>query len=363
MPQHVVAVPRLLGVHEGQGPARRRLHHQPDLRHLRGQPHHLLGVRAEHGLRHHAATAGGEHHQSRRGRRVHVRSHDLPGQPGVRGLLRGHGQADQPERAGPRGEHRGPARRAARLPHDRGHHALVQPVRRRLLPAGVEGVPDHPGDVLPDGGPPRAPVHGLSRRGGHDARTDAVHRLHLAAGRHPGLHQALRRDERRHLRLLLRGTARLRGGRQAAHPARLLGRIPELGRLRLPLRDDERLGQGDVRHAGRRGRRRAGDEQPGRHQPGHPDPAGQLLLRRLGQRAALRHPRPPGQPGRHPPPVEPDDPARTGQAGLRRPLQLGDEPTVAAPGDRGASRAGHRRWPVRPALHHRAVRVARHADT
>ena len=32
-------------------------------------------------------TAGGEHHQSRRGRRVHVRSHDLPGQPGVRGLL------------------------------------------------------------------------------------------------------------------------------------------------------------------------------------------------------------------------------------------------------------------------------------
>ena len=257
MPQHVVAVPRLLGVHERQGPARRRLHHQPDLRHLRGQPHHLLGVRAEHGLRHHAATAGGEHHQSRRGRRVHVRSHDLPGQPGVRGLLRGHGQADQPERAGPRGEHRGAPRRAARLPHDRGHHALVQPVRRRVLPAGVEGVPDDPGDVLPDGGPPRAPVHGLSGRGGHDARTDAVHRLRLAAGRHPGLHQALRRDERRHLRLLLRGTARLRGGGQAAHPARLLGRIPELGRLRLPLRDDERLGQGDVRHAGRRGRRRS----------------------------------------------------------------------------------------------------------
>ena len=39
-------------LHEGQGPARRRLHHQPDLRHLRRQPHHLLGLRAEHGLRH-----------------------------------------------------------------------------------------------------------------------------------------------------------------------------------------------------------------------------------------------------------------------------------------------------------------------
>ena len=137
----------------------------------------------------------------------------------------------------------------ARLPHDRGHHAVVQPLRGRLLPAGVEGVPDHPGDVLPDGGPPRAPVHGLPRRGGHLARADAVHRLHLAADQHPGLHQALGRDERRHVRLLLRGTARVRGGRQATHPARLLGRVPELGRLRLPLRDDERLGQGDVRHA------------------------------------------------------------------------------------------------------------------
>ena len=33
--RHVVAVPRLQRVHEGQGPARRALHHQPHLRHLR----------------------------------------------------------------------------------------------------------------------------------------------------------------------------------------------------------------------------------------------------------------------------------------------------------------------------------------
>ena len=33
-----------------QGSARCPFHHQPDLRHLRRQPRHLLGLRAEHGL-------------------------------------------------------------------------------------------------------------------------------------------------------------------------------------------------------------------------------------------------------------------------------------------------------------------------
>ena len=42
--EHVVAVPRLQRVHEGQGPARRALHHQPHLRHLRRQPRDLLGA-------------------------------------------------------------------------------------------------------------------------------------------------------------------------------------------------------------------------------------------------------------------------------------------------------------------------------
>ena len=87
----------------------------------------------------------------------------------------------------------GPAGRRARLPHDRRHHAGVQPVRRRVLPAGAEGLPGHAGDVLPDGGPPRPPVDGLSRRGRHDARADAVHRLPQPADRHPGLRQEGRR--------------------------------------------------------------------------------------------------------------------------------------------------------------------------
>ena len=51
MPQHVVDLPRLQHLHEGQGSARRPLHHQPDLRHLRRQPRDLLRLRAEHGVR------------------------------------------------------------------------------------------------------------------------------------------------------------------------------------------------------------------------------------------------------------------------------------------------------------------------
>ena len=41
VPQHLVDLPRLQRLHEGQGPARRPLHHQPHLRHLRRQPRHL----------------------------------------------------------------------------------------------------------------------------------------------------------------------------------------------------------------------------------------------------------------------------------------------------------------------------------
>jgi hydrogenase large subunit len=42
--QHVVDLPRLQRLHEGQGPARRPLHHEPHLRHLRRQPRHLLAA-------------------------------------------------------------------------------------------------------------------------------------------------------------------------------------------------------------------------------------------------------------------------------------------------------------------------------
>ena len=67
-------------------------------------------------------------------------------------------------------QHRGAARRRPRLPHHRRHHALAEPAGRRVLPGGAPGQPVHPGDVLPDGGAPRAPLHALPGRRRHDRR-------------------------------------------------------------------------------------------------------------------------------------------------------------------------------------------------
>ena len=178
VPQHVVDLPRLLDLHEGQGPARRALHHQPHLRHLRRQPRHLLLLRAEHGLRREAAAPRRVDHQPRRGRRVHVRPQHLPGEPGRRRLLREDGHRDQPRRAGQGARtHRGAARRRPRLPHDRRHHARAQPVHRRVLPRGAAGEPLDARDVLPDGGPARPPLDALPGRRRHRRDDPAVHRL------------------------------------------------------------------------------------------------------------------------------------------------------------------------------------------
>ena len=127
---------------KGKDPRDAALHHQPHLRHLRRQPRRLLGLRAEHGLRHQAAAAGRVDHQPRRGGRVHVRPHHLPGQPGVRRLLRADGQGDQPERAGQGGEDRGAARRAStatgRSPTS---CASFNPFDGRPLPGGAADEP------------------------------------------------------------------------------------------------------------------------------------------------------------------------------------------------------------------------------
>ena len=115
VPQHVVDLPRLQHLHEGQGPARRPLHHQPHLRHLRRQPRHVLVLRAEHGVRRAPAGARRADRQPRRGRRVHVRPQHLPGEPGRGRLLREDGRRDQPRRARAGQPHRGAARRRPRL--------------------------------------------------------------------------------------------------------------------------------------------------------------------------------------------------------------------------------------------------------
>ena len=106
MPQHLVDLPRLQHLHEGQRPARRPLHHQPDLRHLRRQPRHLRLLRPEHGLRHPPARHGRVDRQPGRGGGVHVRSQHLSGQPRRRRFLRADGQGDQPGRLGQGSENR-----------------------------------------------------------------------------------------------------------------------------------------------------------------------------------------------------------------------------------------------------------------
>ncbi len=209
------------------------------------------------------------------------------------------------------------------------HHALLQPVHGRDVQGSAAHEPHRAGDDLPDGGPPRAPLDRLSRRCRHGRHADAAHRLPEPAAALPGLHQEGRGDERRRVRLLLRGDARLRGGGPPADPARLLGRVQQPRALHLRVQDDARLGQRDVRHSGRDRRRRARHDQPGRHQPGHPDPARLLLLRGLDERGDVRPPGPARQPGRPAPPVEPDDDPQAPEARpRRRQLLVGDEPAL-----------------------------------
>jgi hypothetical protein len=164
VPLHVVDLPRVLDLHEGQGPAGRALHHQPHLRASAGDNHgDLLGLQPEHGLRGAPAAPGGVDHQPGRGRRVHVRPQHLPGEPGRGGLLREDDLGDQPRGAGAGQPHRVARTRRPRVPDHRRHHAGAQPVHRRVLPGGAAGQPVHPGDVLPDGGAPRAPVRRSTR--------------------------------------------------------------------------------------------------------------------------------------------------------------------------------------------------------
>ena len=167
--EHVVDLSRLQRVHEGQGPARRALHHEPHLRHLRRQPRHLLDVRAEHGVRHQAAAPRRVDRQPRRSGRVHVRPQPVPGQPGRRRLLREDGAATNPGVFDLAERTEAPHARRPRLPHDRRHHARAQPVHRRAVPRSAADEPAHARDVLPDGRPARAPVDALSRRRRHRA--------------------------------------------------------------------------------------------------------------------------------------------------------------------------------------------------
>ncbi len=149
--------------------------------------------------------------------------------------------------------------------------------------------PLHARDVLPDGGAARPSLHAVPGRRRHRSHRAALHRLPRAPHEVRGVHEEGGAAARRHLRLLLRGAARLRGGGPAPHGHRLLGIVQRPGGVRLHLQAHGRVGQGDVRHPGVRRRRQAGDHRPRRHQPQHPHPSRPFLLRRLGQLRDLRH--------------------------------------------------------------------------
>ena len=223
MSQHLFHLPRLQHLHEGQGPARRPLHHQPHLRHLRRQSRHLRHLCAEYGVRREAAAHGRMDRQPGRSRRVHVRPQHLPGQPGGRGFLRADGQGDQSRRARQGREDRLAALQPARLPHHRRYHAGAQSLHRLVLPRSAADEPHDARDVLPDGRPARPSVHALSRRRGHRSHRAALHRLPGAPDEVRRVHEEGGAAARRPVRLLLRRAARVRKGGRAAHPARAAG--------------------------------------------------------------------------------------------------------------------------------------------
>ena len=148
---------------------------------------------------------GRAHLQPRRGGRVHVRPRHLPGQPGLRGLLREDGEGDEPLAAREGRAHAGAALGHPRSPYDRGHHAELQPVHRGDVPRGAADEPPDARDVLPDGRAPRAPVDALPRRYGDGGDTAGLHRLPRASHEVSRLLQEGDPAQRRHLRLLLRG--------------------------------------------------------------------------------------------------------------------------------------------------------------
>jgi hypothetical protein len=125
--------------------------------------------------------------------------------------------------------HRGAARRSARLQDDRRHHArrstrspASSTARRCSEPLTREMF------CLMEGA--TCTRRRSTRRRRHGADDPALHRLPDAADEVRRVHEARRAAARRPLRLLLRGAARLRGGRRPARPARLLGLVPEPAR-------------------------------------------------------------------------------------------------------------------------------------
>ena len=223
--------------------------------------------------------------------------------------------------------------------------------------------PHHARDDLPDGGAPRAPLDALPGRRRHGRRRRSCSPTTSAGC--CGCLDFVKKAVAMNDDVFDFFYEALPGYEEVGRRRILLGcwgafQNPE--HVDYDYRNMDRLGQRDVRHPGRRRRRRAGDHEPRRHQPRDPDPARQLLLRRLGQRGDVRRQRPARQPGRQAPPVEPDDDPQAAEARpRRRQLQLGDEPALVRQAHRRPPGARHRRRRARAPVGDGAGQQGRHA--
>ena len=245
VPQHLVDLSRLQRLHEGQGSARRPLHHQPHLRHLRRQPRHLRLLRPEHGLRHQAARHWPSG-SSTSARRPSTCSTTIS----IRTIWSASISASRWSRKPiPRVLARAEKTLA---PHGdlHGYRTIAdimrapQSVHRRVLPRSPAHEPADARNVLPDGRPARPSLDALSRRRRHRPVRAALHRLSRPADEVRRVHEKGRAAARRPVRLLLRGLARLRGGRPAARAARLLGLLQQSRRRAITPTSTWRTGAG-----------------------------------------------------------------------------------------------------------------------
>ncbi len=284
--QHLVDLPRLQHLHEGQGPARRPLHHQPHLRHLRRQPRHLRRLRPEHGLRRQAARRWPSG-SSTSARRPSTCSTTTSSRTTWSAWTSASRWSRKPIPAS------GRRRKHTEAPHAADHgyrtiadimtalnpftgefyrEALQMSRLTREMFCLMEGRHVHPSTLYP-GGVGTVPTVQLF--------TDYLVRLMKYV-------EFMKKVVPLHDDLFDFFYEALPGYEEVGQRRILLGcwgsfNDPDVCDYNYETHD--RLGPGDVRHAGRHRRRQAGHQRPGGHQPRHPHPAGQFVLRRLGGRA------------------------------------------------------------------------------
>ena len=169
----------------------------------------LLHLRAEHGLRHEAPDIAEWIVDLGEAAEYDVRPQHLPGQPG--------GVWTSAKRwSGRRIPACGKRRPKPRL-HTRETTAIkrsqtscaLESVRRRALPRDPADEPDHPRDVLLDGGSPRSSFDFVSGWRWHGAFDSAFHGLPHPAHEVRRIHETGCASARRSFRFLLRGFAGL----------------------------------------------------------------------------------------------------------------------------------------------------------